>query len=70
MVKIVRKSRGSISKIVFIGQKPIFPQYCIQCLKMEFKFKYTILITKLKTTLANSVYFSKKQTCQIHFPES
>ena len=33
MVKILRKSRGSISQIVFIGQKLIFRPYCIQTVK-------------------------------------
>ena len=48
MVKILRKSRGSISKIkCFIDQNRYFVVIAFKMLKMEFKFKYTILITKV-----------------------
>ena len=44
MVKIVRKSRGSISKIkCFIGLKSIFGHYCIQNVKDGIQIRvYTI----------------------------
>ena len=47
--KIVRKSRGSISKIkCFCRQKNrYFVVIAFKMLKMEFKFKYTIFLTKV-----------------------
>ena len=52
MVKILRKSYENQEVQFpkcsgFIGKKLTFRHYCIQMLKMEFKFKYTILITNV-----------------------
>ena len=51
MVKILRKSQENheaqfLKFSSFIGQKSILRRYCNKMLKMEFKFKYTTLITK------------------------
>ena len=55
MVKILRKSQGSISKIecfhryfvVSLVNNRYFVVIAFKVLKMEFKFKCTVLITKV-----------------------
>ena len=52
MVKILSKflknHEAQVPKFsVFIGQKSIFRRYSFKVLKMEFKFKCTILITNV-----------------------
>ena len=60
MVKILRKSRGSISNIkCFIGQKSIFRHSFIPI--VEFIFKYTIIITNVSPILASLYQKSLEQ---------
>ena len=46
--KILRKSRGSISKLeILLAKNRYFFVIAFKMLKMEFKFRYTISITKM-----------------------
>ena len=54
MVKILRNHQAQFPQFsIIIGQKSILRRYCIKMLKMEFKFKYTVLIATLQTVLTS-----------------